>query len=306
MMSKPAATKRSLFSRISQGPVPWLIPIGVVLLLLFVYPTIEVIRYSFTNASILTKDFVYTFGSYRSVFTNPHTYSGLRTTVIFVFFSVIFQVLIGLIVALAVDKGEELRMHGTVFVRVATMLSWAIPGSIVGIIWKLLYVEDATGILITALKNTGLNNISFLTQPASALVCVIIANIWRGSAQSMILSYSGLKTIPKDIIEAANMDGANAWQRFRYVTLPAITPVLSINAVLSTIATFNTFDMIMSLSAGGPGRAMEVLALTTYNTIFGSYSLGRGSAYATLLLLTNVGMGVIYFTFLKKRSESFQ
>ena len=207
-------------------------------------------------------------------------------------------------IALAVDKGEALGMRGTVAVRVVSLLSWCIPGVIIGVIWKILLDETDTGILTSLLIRLGIGRVPFLTSAGSALVCAIIANIWRGTAQSMILSYSGLKTISKDILEAASIDGASAWQRLIHVIIPSVASVISINVVLNTISTFNTFDMIMSLTAGGPGQATEVLAMSAYNNIFKTYNLGKGSAYATILLVINGLMAVGYFIYLKKRGEN--
>ncbi len=287
-----------------KGPFFWMLPLFLVLLIMFIYPTFEVIRYSFTDMSLLKEDYQYTFRSYLSVFRDKAFLNILKVTFIFVFFSVVFQTLLGFVIALAVDKGEALGMRGTVVVRVVSLLSWCIPGVIIGVIWKILLDETDTGILTSLLIRLGIGRVPFLTSAGSALVCAIIANIWRGTAQSMILSYSGLKTISKDILEAASIDGASAWQRLIHVIIPSVASVISINVVLNTISTFNTFDMIMSLTAGGPGQATEVLAMSAYNNIFKTYNLGKGSAYATILLVINGLMAVGYFIYLKKRGEN--
>lgn len=287
-----------------KGPFFWMLPLFLVLLIMFIYPTFEVIRYSFTDMSLLKEDYQYTFRSYLSVFRDKAFLNILKVTFIFVFFSVVFQTLLGFVIALAVDKGEALGMRGTVVVRVVSLLSWCIPGVIIGVIWKILLDETDTGILTSLLIRLGIGRVPFLTSAGSALVCAIIANIWRGTAQSMILSYSGLKTISKDILEAASIDGASAWQRLIHVIIPSVASVISINVVLNTISTFNTFDMIMSLTAGGPGQATEVLAMSAYNNIFKTYNLGKGSAYAAILLVINGLMAVGYFIYLKKRGEN--
>lgn len=302
--STGSAQRPGILRGISRGPAPWLAPLAVILLLLFVYPTFEVLRYSFTDASILRNTYNYTFKTYRNILTNPQTYEVLKITFIFVIFSVLMQTVLGLITALAIDKGEALRLKGTVFIRVAVLLSWAIPGVIVGVVWSFLYNESATGILTAILKNIGVQGVAFLTKPFNALVCVIIANIWRGTAQSMILSYAGLKTIPGEMLEAGQIDGANAWQRLLRIILPSLFPVISTNVILNTIMTFNTFDMVMSLTGGGPGRSTEVLAMTSYYSIFRTHQLGRGSAYAVLLLLINSLIAVLYFYILKKRGDT--
>jgi multiple sugar transport system permease protein len=287
----------------SDTPFPWLLPLVLVLGFMFLYPTFEVLRYGFTDASILRPNYSYTLKSYKSILGNPVTYGILSITFIFVFFSVIFQTLLGLIVALAVDKGENMKLRGTVFVRVVTLLSWAIPGVIVGVVWGFMYNETGTGILVSALGNLGIHGVSFLTDPKTALVCVIVANIWRGSAQSMILSYAGLKTIGKEQIEASAIDGVTPWQRLIHIILPNIFSVISTNIILNTIMTFNTFDMVLSLTGGGPGRATEVLAMTSYNAIFKTHSLAKGSVYATLLLVINSIMALIYFRVIRNRDK---
>lgn len=216
-----------------KGPFFWMLPLFLVLLIMFIYPTFEVIRYSFTDMSLLKEDYQYTFRSYLSVFRDKAFLNILKVTFIFVFFSVVFQTLLGFVIALAVDKGEALGMRGTVVVRVVSLLSWCIPGVIIGVIWKILLDETDTGILTSLLIRLGIGRVPFLTSAGSALVCAIIANIWRGTAQSMILSYSGLKTISKDILEAASIDGASAWQRLIHVIIPSVASVISINVVLN-------------------------------------------------------------------------
>lgn len=300
---KSLAAKKQFLKRLADDPVIWFAPLVIVLVAMFIVPTFNVILYSFTDASILRNTYKFTLRSYRTVILNSSTYIILLNTFIFVIFSVIFQTLLGLVVALAVDKGEKIQLPGSVLVRVVALLSWAIPGVIVGVVWSFIYNETGTGIVISVLKKIGIEGVTFLTNPKHALACTIFANIWRGSAQSMILTYAGLKTIPNDIIEAANIDGASSWQRLYKIILPSIFSVISTNIILNTIGTFNTFDMIVSLTGGGPGRATEVLALTSYNTIFAAHNLGRGSAYATVLLLINSLMAVVYFYVLKKREQ---
>lgn len=298
------SNNKTFLHKLCQGPAPWLAPMVIVLVALFIVPTVQVIVYSFTNASLLRPTYSYTLRSYAQVLTNPETYVILKNTFIFVFFSVVFQTLLGLVIALAVDKGEQINFHGSVFIRVICLLSWAIPGVIVGVVWNFLYTETGTGILIYIFDVLGLPDVHFLTDLDTALTSTIIANIWRGTAQSMILTYAGLKTIPRDIIEASSIDGANSLQRLWKIILPTIFSVISTNIILNTINTFNTFDMIISLTNGGPGRATEVLAMTSYNQIFsGQMNLGRGSVYATILLFINSCMAAVYFYVLHRRNK---
>ena len=299
-----AATRKKSLSyglwRISQGPVLWLIPLALVLVTFFLYPALEVVRISFTNSDMISNTYHYTFNSYIRMFTDASFYNMIWITFFFVSFSVIFQFLLGFIIALTVDKGEHLRMKGTVVARTVALVSWSIPGVVIGIIWNILYNESPSGIINYLISFVGIGPVPFFTSPVIALFAISVANVWRGTAQSMILLYAGLKTIPMDVIEAANVDGANSWRKLLSVIIPSIRPVIVINILLNIINTFNTFDMIMSLTGGGPGRSTEVLVLSSYTTIFQLLDLGKGSAIAVLLLLINVVMSVIYISISKE------
>lgn len=287
---------------IRKGPWLWIAPNLIVLVAIFIIPTLSIVRYSFTDAQIIGNDYIYTLKSYAKVYSNSEFFNIILTTIIFVIFSVLLQTLLGVLSALAIDTGEKLKLVGTVFVRVTMLLSWSIPGSIIGIIWKILLDESPSGMLQTLFAQFGKGPVPFLSNATLAFICIIVANVWRGTAQSMILSYAGLKTIPEDIMEAASVDGANAWQRLIHVTLPSIRSVLYINITLNVIATFNTFDMIMSLTGGGPGRSTEVLALSSYKEVFKMFNLGTGSVIAVTLLVINSVTAIIYF-YLKAREE---
>ncbi len=289
-----------VFKKMSTQPWSLLAPLLIVLLGLFLYPIIEVIRYSFTNLRFGRIEYAYTLHSFKSVFTDRNFLDMVRITFTFVIFSVTFQLINGFIVAFAIYIGEKLKLKGSVFVRTSVIISMAIPGIIIGVIWRMMLDESPTGILNYYLSLFGFGPVRFLTDPKIALISVIIANIWRGTANNMILLYAGLKTIPESILEAADVDGAGSFRKVFSIIIPSISPVLMICGLLSIIGTFNTFDMIMSLTGGGPAGATEVLALSSYKEIFVNYSLGKGSAIAAIILLINIIMAMIYFNMNKK------
>jgi ABC-type sugar transport systems, permease components len=279
----------------SQQPILWLLPLLLFLLVFFLFPVLEVIRMSFTNATMASATYQYTLNSYIRVLQDPSFLNVLWVTFFFVAISVIFQFLLGFGIALAVDRGEKKHLHGTVATRTIALVSWAMPGVAIGIIWKILYSETQTGILNYILSLLGLGPVPFLTDPFMALVFMTLANVWRGTAQSMILLYAGLKTIPNDVIEASNIDGAGTFRQIVSVIVPSMKSVIMINILLNVINTFNTFDMIMSLTGGGPGRSTEVLVLSCYRTIFQQLDLGKGSAIAVILLVINIIFALLYF-----------
>lgn len=278
----------------NQRPVLWLLPLLVFMSAFYLIPIVNVIRLSFTNATLIRPSTGYTLQTFIRVLTDRNFPGIISVTLFFVFFSVLFQFLLGFLIALSVNKGEQLFMKGTVLTRTLSLVSWAIPGVAIGIIWRIMYGETASGILNHLLSFVGVGPIPFLSDPQVALASATVANVWRGTAQSMILLYAGLKTVPMDILEAASVDGANGFRKLISVVIPAMKPVIMINLLLNTIATFNTFDMIMPLTGGGPGRSTEVLILNVFRTTFQQMDLSRGAATAVVVLMINVLFGSLY------------
>lgn len=285
----------------SNSPVPWLLPTAIVLLLVFVYPVIEVIRSSFTNANLMDPHYTYTLQSYRKLLNNPDLLHMISITLIFVACSVFFQMLLGFIIALMVDLGNKRKLIGTVVVRTTVLSAWAIPGVIIGIIWSLLYNESDAGILNYVVTLMGFSKISFLSDPHIALASITLANIWRGTAFCMIMIYAGFQTVPGDVLEAAKIDGTSSFQTLIKIIIPILAPILFINMITSVVATFNTFDMVLALTAGGPGKSTEVIALNVHSQIFQLFDLGQGAATAVILLLINLTMTGLYFRFVERK-----
>ena len=278
----------------------WLLPLGLLCLGVFIIPVLSIVRLSFSESTLMRTSEAFTFASYGKLLTSPDFLSILRTTLVFVAAGVFFQVIIGFLIALYLDYGSQRGIRGTLVVRTSVLAAWAIPGVVIGVVWKIMFSEMNSGI-ITALSRLVLPAArpQFLSSPLGALVCSIVANVWRGTAYSMILLYAGLMTFPKDLNEAAQIDGANALMRLLRIKLPVLAPLFMICVLLVTVQTFNTFDMIMALTGGGPGRSTEVMALNIYKTIFNDFDLGRGSAAAMLLLGINIGITFLYFRMLK-------
>ena len=299
VMSKMAG-KKTWSESIRDSPALWLLPLAVVLGVTFLFPIFEIARLSFTDASLLDDDYSYTLESYLDLFRSPYFANMLWVTAIFVFASVFLQMLLGFLIALLVDQGAKRGMRTSIVTRTAVLSAWAIPGVIIGIIWSILYEQSAAGILNYLLSFVGFGEVPFLSNPQVALASVTLANVWRGTAFSMILLYAGLQTLPDDVMEAARVDGANAWQRLTRVMLPLLAPMLFINLVIVSIETFNTFDMVLALTGGGPGRSTEIAALSVYNQIFEQFNLGQGAATAVLLVAVNLIMTFVYVRFLER------
>jgi multiple sugar transport system permease protein len=282
-------------SPLENRPLPWLAPLLLLLGLFYLCPLIDVVRLSLTDTTLVGGSYRYSLASFANVLKSLDFAEMARITAIFVAASVAGQFLLGLLIAALLIAGERRGLPGAALVRSVVLIGWILPGVVVGIVWKLMLDESPSGILAYLLSLLGVRDPVFLSAAGPALFWVIIANIWRGTAFSMILQYAGMKTIPPELYEAAIMDGAGSWQQFLYLTLPSLRRIFLINLVLITTATLNTFDMIVSLTGGGPGRATEVVALFIYNAVFVQFSIGRGAAVAVLLALFGAALMVGYF-----------
>lgn len=295
--------RKPLWRRIKEGPLFFLLPLFAMLALFYLWPVLDVVRLSFTDSKIGASSYEYTLDSYVQVLTDPAFLPMLGITFVFVVLSVVFQTGLGFGIALLVCSAENRNVRGTLFVRTVALITWAIPGVVIGIIWKMLFDESQAGILNYFLQVIGLDPIAFLSNQTLAKYSISLANIWRGTAPTMILMYAGLKTVPNEMLEAAEVDGAVAWQRLVHIIIPSVKPVILTNLLLNTINTFNTFDMIMSLTGGGPGRSTEVLVFNAYNRIFSQLQLGRGAVVAVILLLINMTMSLMYIRLGTKKED---
>lgn len=298
-LSKKKNRKRGM----GNSPFPWLLPLSILLVLTFLYPIFEIIRLSFTNSNLVQKGYHYTLSSYIHVFTSSNFMNMLWITIVFVVASVTFQLILGFLIALLINEGIKRKLKGTIITRTAVLSAWAIPGVIIGIIWNLMYGETASGIINYLLSFVGVHHpIQFLSNPNNALISVTIANIWRGTAFSMIFIYAGLQTFPTSVLEASKIDGANVMQRLFRVIVPVLRPIILVNLIVITVQTFNTFDMVMALTGGGPGQSTEVISLNIYDQIFQNFQLGKGAATSVILLIINMAMTILYFRVLQRDS----
>jgi len=244
-----------------RAAAPWLAPLLAVATAFYVWPTLQAIRLSFTNATLLRDDAQYTAQTYTQTLSDPTLGKVLSVTAIFVAGSIVGQLVVGLAIALLVQRAIARHLRGAVVVRSIVLCAWVMPGILIGVVWQIVLNEAPYGLVNAFLGTFGLGPVAFLSKPDLALASVTVANIWRGTAFSMLLLYAGLQ---------------------------------GVNVILITIATLNTFDMVLPLTGGGPAQATEVLALHVYNTVFVNFNIASGSVFAVLLLLIGLGLTGFY------------
>lgn len=273
-----------------RGVRMWLAPAVALVAVFLLYPILDLVRIAFTDLAAPGSAYRYTFQGFRALGGDPQFYGMIGVTLIFVGASVALQLGLGLLLAWLFDAAERRRVRGSLAARVAVVSAWVIPGVLIGVIWKILLVENRSGIVNYWLAELGIGPAPLLSSSTLALVSVIVANTWRGTAFSMLMQYAGLRSIPRELHEAADLEGLNGWQRLRWVILPPLVPVMLLNLLLITIYTLNTFDMILPLTAGGPARATEVVSLYMYRSAFYDLNSGKAAAIAVVMLGINVAL----------------
>ena len=280
----------------------WLAPALIIVTAFLLYPVFDLLRLALTDARTHDAHYSYGLQTLARLVQDPEFRGMVGVTLTFVVASVAIQLGVGLGIALLIDAAKRRRAPGTALARVAIVCAWVIPGVLVGVLWRILLMENRAGIANYLLSFVRMGPLPFLSEPAVAMSSVIVANAWRGCAFSMILQYAGLQRIPRELHEAADLEGIRLWQRLRFVVLPQIAPVIALNLALITIATLNTFDLVLPLTGGGPGRATEVVSLYMYRSAFFSLEAGRAAAVAVVMLVLNIALAVAAARLMRRRS----
>lgn len=237
---------------------------------------------------------------YREVVTDSAFAHALWVTVIYTASCLFFQFTIGL--ALALFFNQTFPGHGVM--RALMLLGWMIPLVVTGNLFR--WILNGQYGVANLLLNLGPLEAgrAWLTDPTTALIGVIVANIWVGIPFNMVLLLAGLQGISLSLYEAARIDGANAIQRFFYITLPQLKPVIAIVLLLGFIYTFKVFDLIFVMTGGGPVNATEVLPLYVYDVLFEFFRFGRGAAASILVLVLPIIISLVYLRLLRREEAS--
>lgn len=278
--------------------LPSLLPV----LLFSVYPLVNGIWLGFTDARA-GYDIVPVFNgvaNYVKMLGDTVFWNSFKVGLIWAFAVTFLQFLLALGLALLLNAG----LRGQWLVRPLALVPWAMPSVIVAILWKLIYHPDA-GILNAVLRGLGLidTNINWLGSFELALPAVIVVGVWAGMPQTTIALLAGLQNAPKELYEAAAMDGAGPWHRFRSVTWPAIAPVVLAITSLDFVWNFNSFGLVYVLTEGGPGGRTMLPMLFAYQRAFGSGEFGYAAALGNVMVLVIMAILVFY---LRRRMREAQ
>jgi len=230
-------------------------------------------------------------GNYAKMGDDPRFWNSLALTGIYTGSTVVAQVLVGLALALLVLQIPK----GQWALRVAAILPIVLAPVVVGLFWRTLVLAPDVGLVDLVTRAVGLGSHNWLGDPQLALISVIAIHTWQWTPFAFLVILATLATLPPDVYEAARLDRAGAWQRFRYITLPLIRPAVVMVVILRTMTALSAFAAIFAATGGGPGSATEILNLYAYRTSFSDLNLGYGAALAVVLLSITVGVSYVMY-----------
>ncbi|MBE5856585.1 MAG: sugar ABC transporter permease [Lachnospiraceae bacterium] len=283
------------FFRYDNAGLLFILPAFIYMMAFVGYPIISNIFLSFQDVSVknLVKGEKHFIGldNYITIFNDGVFTKALGNTLLFTVACLIFQFLIGFLLALLFCKKFSFAKP----IRGLTMIPWMMPMTVTALMFKFMFSTDV-GIINYILRTAGLiqQNIEWLTTPGTAMIAVIIANVWIGIPFNTILLSTGLSTIPQELYESASVDGANAFQRFAKITLPLLRPTIESVLVLGFIYTFKVYDIVYVMTEGGPVNSTHLLSTYSYKLSFDLFQYSKGSAVANILFLILFLVGILY------------
>jgi multiple sugar transport system permease protein len=283
------------------APLLYVAPATLLFCLLMLVPMVTVMRYSLQAGAIVKKnpDFA-AIANYQAVLQDPVFWQSIMNTLYFTVMSVIFHLLIGLAFALLLNSAYVNPVVRSIL-RVLFILPWLFTAVIIAVIWRLLL--DPNGVvnsILIALRIVGFQ-VEWFSSPTTALHALTFVNIWAGYPLYMVSLLAGLQGIPRDLYEASGIDGANEFDKFRYITIPQLMPIIISIALLDFIWTMQVFPLIWMTTGGGPIHVTEMLSTYTYKLAFREYDFSRASASAILILLLSMIVTTFYIKHQKAR-----
>jgi ABC-type sugar transport system permease subunit len=233
--------------------------------------------------------------NYTDLWTDPVAMQSLQTTVIFVAVTIPLELLFGLGIALVMN--EAFRGRG--LLRAVVLIPWAIPTVVSSQMWRFIF-NDRYGLFNFVLFGDQTTRyLAPMADPNLALAAIIVAEVWKTTPFAALIILAGLQTIPDELYEAADVDGATVWQKFRYLTLPLIRPALLLALLFRTIDALRVFDLVFVMTQGGPADATNVLQFYGYKKSFAEGMVGYGSAIAVCVFLLSMIAALVYLRVLR-------
>lgn len=287
----------------SPAPVNWLpvlfiTPAVLLVFLISIYPVFDAAALSLFQTRFAEKLSFIGLGNYTALLSDPAVWRSLRNSLVFTGASLFLAV--PLSIALALLLNERVPFQSAI--RTIIILPWVLSQTVVALLWAWLLNADfgpATyfGELVTGIR------MQFLASPGAAMASLIAVNVWASYPQATLLLLAAVQTIPKELYEAARIDGSSGPQTFRYVTLPLLKPTLLVVMIQLTLLYFNLVTLIYTLTGGGPLASTDTLALRVLKMSFEDWNLGRGAALGLIITAVNLIFSLVYVRALRTPSD---
>lgn len=303
LVAETAAPERMQRRELSERTFAWLLiaPALLFIAVIVVWPLLETIRLSFTDATLGGENWVGV-QNYTALFADPKFWQIVGRTFYWMALAVSLKLVVGLIGATLLNAA----IPGKALFRVLVMPPWVIPIAIGCIGWKWMY-NGYFGLISGLLQEFGLvqDRVALLASKTSAFYSAIVTDVWVGTPMVTLFFLAAMQGVSKDLYEAAWVDGASRWYRFRRITIPQIMPVIVSMALLSAIWTFNSFEIIWILTEGGPRGATTTLIIDTYKVAISAQRFGEGAARAVVIVVLLATFSLFYLWFLNRVNRHY-
>lgn len=243
-----------------------------------------------TKNTVLESNFI-GFANYKKYFKDKRMWLSLSNTTIFTVISVFFELVIGLLVALLINRS----FRGRGIIRASVLIPWAVPTAVAAMMWSFLY-DGQSGIVAHYLDLIHLipGTSWLLSTGTGGMFSIILADVWKTTPYMALLILAGLQTIPQNLYEASNVDGASKLQQFFKITLPLLKSSILVALLFRTLDAFRVFDLIYVLTGGGPANSTESISVYAYKTMFAQQSFGEGATLSVIVFLCVAVISIIY------------
>ncbi|MEW9107267.1 carbohydrate ABC transporter permease [Paenibacillus sp.] len=282
--------------------VLFLLPTLVLFIAFFIYPVINAIYYSFTSWNGISKDVTFIgFDNYLNVMSKPEFWDSVKNNGSFILFSLFIQVPLIIFFSLLISNVKRLKGLYKTAVFMPSVMSTAV----IGILWGFIYDPD-TGLLNKLLGLFGIDPLMWLADKKTAMISILITNAWQWTGFYIVMVLAAILAIPKDLDEAAMIDGATGVQRAIRITIPLIMPIISVVVMLSIAGAMKAADIVIVMTKGGPAGATDVMATYMIKHSITSFKYGYGNSIAVLIFVFTLIVTVLYQVLIARRTERIE
>ncbi len=277
----------------------FMLPALALFVVFWIVPIFQLFYYSVTDFNGVNYDYNFVgFDNFKILFSEGTLVNSIKNTLIYALLVVVGTNILGLAVAMALNT----KLRGKTFFRTCSFMPALFSAIVVGFIWSYVYMPGSGMIssIIDLFGGDG-SNVNLIGGFNTALIAIIIVDIWKGFGTTMIIYLAGLQTVDESLIEAGRIDGCSTWKLFTKVKLPLISSTITINIILNVIAGLKAFDYSFIMTNGGPGKATNTLMYTIYKIAFKDQMMGKASALSVVSFIVIIAITIFMLRLLNKK-----